>query len=261
MAERVVTETEEELAYQPARSRRQSSPGGKSGDHEHRKIRTIIGILAILAGIYLTIALMSFNKWDPSFFTFSDRLVQNYGGPVGAYLSDLIIALVGLPGYLLPAFLLIYGTKKILGMERNLFHLLGSALFIPALAMLIELISKTSSRSFDPSGGLIGMLLSDIFQGMLSIVGAYIFCVALISVSMVLISPASLFSFIIERKKGREIKETPSALIEEPEFDIDEEDPEEFTIRETRPKPTAQPRSNPGPGRGIPRSLPKSVQD
>jgi hypothetical protein len=59
MAERVVTETEEELAYQPARSRRQSSPSGKSGDHEHRKIRTIIGILAILAGIYLTISLIS----------------------------------------------------------------------------------------------------------------------------------------------------------------------------------------------------------
>ena len=242
MAERVVTETEEELAYQPARSRRQSSPGGKSGDHEHRKIRTIIGILAILAGIYITISLISFNRWDPSFFTFSDRLVQNYGGPVGAYLSDLIIAIAGLPGYLLPAFLLIYGTKKILGMERNLFHLLGSALLIPALAMLVELISKTSSRSFDPSGGLIGMLLSDIFEGMLSIVGAYIFCVALISVSMVLISPASIFSFISERKKGREIKEKPSALIEEPEFDIYEEDPEEFTIRETRPKPASQPR-------------------
>ncbi len=138
MVERMVTQSDEELAYQPRTSRRQFSSNSKSRQHEHRKIRIIVGILAILAGIYLMIALLSFNKWDPSFFTFSDRPVQNYGGPVGAYLSDLIVALVGMPGYLLPAFLLIFGIKKILGSERNLFHLLGSALFIPALAMLVS---------------------------------------------------------------------------------------------------------------------------
>ncbi|MGO9378527.1 MAG: DNA translocase FtsK [Dissulfurispiraceae bacterium] len=240
MVERMVTQSDEELAYQPRTSRRQFSSNSKSRQHEHRKIRIIVGILAILAGIYLMIALLSFNKWDPSFFTFSDRPVQNYGGPVGAYLSDLIVALVGMPGYLLPAFLLIFGIKKILGSERNLFHLLGSALFIPALAMLVELISETSSRAFYPSGGFVGIMLSDIFQGMLSIVGAYIFCVALISVSMVLISPASIFSFITDRKKGREIREQPDSQIDEPEFDISEEDQEEFMIRETRPRPTAQ---------------------
>lgn len=236
MAERMFTEPQDDLTYQPVRRQRRSSQGDKIRRHEHRKIRIIIGIISILTGIYLTIALISFNKWDPSFFTFSNRPVQNYGGPVGAYLSDFIVALVGWPGYILPAFLFIYGIRKILDRERNLFHILGSALLIPALAMLVELISETSSHAFEPSGGLIGLMLADIFQGMLSIVGAYIFCVALVSVSMVLISPASMFSFILKRRTVSDIRDRSALQIEDPGFDIPDEEPEEFTIREIRPK-------------------------
>jgi len=243
MAQRVISEVEDEFSYKPSRSRRQSSPAGRDDRHEHRKIRIIVGILAILAGIYLTISLVSFNKWDPSFFTFSDRPVQNYGGPLGAYIADLIMAIVGLPGYLLPVFLLIYGARKITGGTRSLFHVLGSILLIPALAMLVELISQTSSHALDPSGGLVGVLLSEIFRGMLSIVGAYIFCVALISVSIVLLSPVSLYTFISDRKKGRVVQEPqPAPPVEEPEPDMLEDDPHEFTIREMKPRPVTQPR-------------------
>ena len=237
MAESVNRLPEEESDIPLVRNRRQSSPGNQDlQHHQHRKIRIIVGILAILGGIYITIALASFNKWDPSFLTFSSRAVQNYGGPVGAYLSDLIMASLGLPGYLLPVFLFIFGVRKILDRERNLFHVLGSGLLIPALAMLVELISQTTAHSSDTSGGLVGQILVDIFEGLLSIVGAYIFCVALISVSLILVSPLSLFSFISEKKSGKKTKKELLAEYEEPEPDIYENEPVEFTIRETIPK-------------------------
>ncbi|HMK61936.1 MAG TPA: DNA translocase FtsK [Dissulfurispiraceae bacterium] len=242
MAQRVVSEAKDDYSYQPSRGRRSALPSGRSDVHEHRKLRIIVGILAVLAGIYLTISLISFNKWDPSFFTFSDRPVRNYGGPVGAYVADLIMALAGLPGYLLPLFLFIYGLRKIMGSQRSMLHVLGSLLFIPALAMLMDLISKTSSHSFDPAGGLIGVLLAEIFRGMFSIVGAYIFCAALIAVSIVLLSPVSLYSFIDQLKKKRVVKEPPPEPAEEVEPDFYEDDPQEFTIREMRPKPVMQTR-------------------
>jgi DNA segregation ATPase FtsK/SpoIIIE, S-DNA-T family len=236
MVERIVTEQEAESSSHQGRSRRQSSPSGQE-QHRHRKIRLITGILSILGGIYITIALASFDKWDPSLFTLSTRATQNYGGPVGAYLADLIIATIGLPGYLLPLFLIIFGIRKIIGKERNLFHVLGTILLISALSMLVELISQTTPRAFETSGGLIGLLLSDLFQGLLSVVGAYIFCVALISVSLILVSPVSVFSFVAERKFGKKAKKILPQEPEESEMEMFDEVPAEFTIREPIPRP------------------------
>ena len=236
MVERIIRETEEESSATTPRTRTYALGGSNiSGQgRQHRKISVIIGVLAILGSIYLAIALGSFNRWDPSFSTFSNRSVQNYGGIVGAYLSDLIVETVGIPGYLVPVFLFIFGIRKILGKERNLFHSLGTLLLIPALAMLVELISQTTSRSFDPSGGLIGLLLFNIFEGLLSMVGAYIFCVALVAVALILISPVSIFSFIVERNKEKKAEERHVVEHDEPELYFEEERPEEFTIRETK---------------------------
>ncbi len=234
MAERTIPEPEEELAA-PVRVRRQASGEDAS---KKKRINAIAGVLSILGSIYLAIALISFDKWDPSFFTFTSRAVQNYGGIFGSYLSDLILAAIGLPGYLLPAFLFIFGIRKILGKERNLFHILGTVLVIPGLSMLTELISETAAQGFSLSGGLIGMVLANIFQGLLSIVGAYILCVALISVALILVSPVSIFSFIAERKKEKKpevLRAEPMPEVIEPEFEIEE--PQELMIRETRPRP------------------------
>ncbi|HTZ18860.1 MAG TPA: DNA translocase FtsK 4TM domain-containing protein, partial [Dissulfurispiraceae bacterium] len=238
MAESISTEHEGEFPRQ-GRSRRQSSADDQ---HRHRKLHLIVGILSILGAIYLTVALATFDKWDPSFFTLSSRPTHNYGGPVGAYMSDLITAVMGLPGYLVPLILIIFGVRKILGRERNLFHVGGIVLLLPSLSMLVELISETAPRTFEISGGMIGLLLSDLLQELLSVVGAYIFCIALISVSIILLSPVSLFSFIAERKSGKKKKEEPAEEIEEPEPEFSNEEPQEFTIREPLPRPVPAPR-------------------
>ncbi len=238
MAESIGTEQEQEFSAPQVRSRRQSQ-GSQDQQHRHRKISLIVGILSILGAVYITIALISFDKWDPSLFTLSNRPTHNYGGPVGAYLADLIVASIGLPGYLLPLLLVVFGIRKLLGKERHPFHVLGSILLIPALSMLIELISQTAPKTFETSGGMIGFVLSDLVQGLVSVVGAYIFCVALISVSLILLSPVSLFSFIADRKYEKKIKEEPIEEPEEPEMEIYDEEPAEFTIREPLPRPAA----------------------
>jgi S-DNA-T family DNA segregation ATPase FtsK/SpoIIIE len=236
MAERLIPLEEEELLNPSAPRRRQSAGSQKNQDGQAKKIRAIIGVLAILGSIYLALTLISFSKWDPSIFTFSNRPVQNYGGIVGAYLSDLILSTIGITGYLLPVFLIGYGVRKMLGGERNFFHVAGFVLFILALAMLAELISQSTSRSLDPSGGLVGQVLADVFVGLLSITGAYISCVALLSVSLILIIPGSVLSMLTERKKSSKVKKEPDEEADEDtDFGIYEEQPVEFTIRESRP--------------------------
>ena len=238
MAESISDEQEGELSRQN-RSRKQSAADGQ---HRHRKLNVIAGILSLLGAIYIVIALATFDKWDPSLFTLSNHPAQNYGGPVGAYLSDLILSTLGLPGYLLPLFLAVFGIRKIMDKERNLFHVGGVILLLPALSMLAELISETTPRSLEISGGMTGLLLSGLFQDLLSIVGAYILCVAMISVSLILLSPVSLFSFIAERKSEKRKIEVPVEETEEPEPELFDPGPPEFTIREPMPRPAPAPK-------------------
>jgi len=108
--------------------------------------------------------------------------------------------------------------------------------------MLCELISKHHpALSIHPADS--SACFSRIYSRYALNVGAYIvLCRTHLSFDGPSSVQPSIFSFISERKKRKRDKEKPSALIEEPEFDIYEEDPEEFTIRETRPKPASQPR-------------------
>jgi|WetSurMetagenome_2_1015567.scaffolds.fasta_scaffold00736_12 DNA segregation ATPase FtsK/SpoIIIE, S-DNA-T family len=254
MAERIISIEEEELLEQPVR-RRRSDPGNrKKEDVRPKKFRAIIGVLIILFGVYVAITLFSYTKWDPSLFTYTNKPVQNYGGIVGAHLSDLIFSFVGLTGYFFPLFLIGYGIKKIMGAERNLLHLTGFALMVPALSMLAELISQSTSRSLDPSGGLAGQVLTDIASGFLSVAGAYICCVALLSVSFILVVPWSVFSMLAERGRGLKLKKKGSGKDEdeegdeaedEPVFEIRREAPVEFTMPKPKPANLFAPRTVP----------------
>ncbi len=174
-----------------------------------RRFQEIAGVIAILGGLYLALSLFTYYKWDRSLLTFSNTPPKNYGGIVGAYLSDTIFSTIGFAGLLIPAFLIIYGIRKIMGKERNRIHVLGAFLLLPSLSMLLHLLSETAALKIDPPGGLIGLFLSGIFEGLLSSIGAYILSIAIIIVSIILMSPVSLFSYFIERKKQKSIKEEP----------------------------------------------------
>ncbi|MBI3592905.1 MAG: DNA translocase FtsK 4TM domain-containing protein, partial [Nitrospirae bacterium] len=149
----------------------------------HKRIEEIKGVVAVLSSLYLALSLFSYDKWEKSLFTFSKTPAGNYGGIAGAYISDAVISLVGLSGYLIPVLLVIYGIRRILGKERNVAHVLGTAIFLPSLSMLFHLISKTIPLIIDPPGGLAGLLLANLFEGLLSSIGAYILSIALVLVS------------------------------------------------------------------------------
>jgi S-DNA-T family DNA segregation ATPase FtsK/SpoIIIE len=177
--------------------------------NKSKRWQEITGVISILGGLYLAVSLWTYNKLDKSLFTFSTASPENYGGIVGAYISDAIFSTIGLPGFLIPAFLIIYGARKILGKEKNHLHLLGAILFLLSLSMILQLTLNAFSLKIDPPGGFAGLFLSDFFVGLISNLGAYILSFALILISLILMSPVSLFSYLsylaeIKKKKSYE---------------------------------------------------------
>jgi len=183
-----------------------------------RRLQLIIGVIAILGGIYLAISLFSHDKWDNSFSTLSSKSVSNYGGVAGAYISDIMFSLFGLSGYLIPIFIIIYGLRRMLNKEKSLIYLMGFLLLFPALTLIAQLIANSFSLNVI-YGGIVGYLLSNILVTYFSATGAYIISIALVVVAMLLISPLSIFSYIFSPKKRGEqsegIDSLPAAINED----------------------------------------------
>jgi len=184
----------------------------KNNDIKNKKstrLKEITGVISILGGLYLAVSLFTYNKWDASLFTFSASPPENYGGIVGAYISDAIFSVIGIAGFLLPIFFIVHGIRKILGKEKSHLHTLGVLLFLLSLSMMLQLTSNVFLLKIDPSGGFAGRFLADFFVGLISNIGTYILGFALILISLILMSPVSLFSYLAEIKKKKSYEKNP----------------------------------------------------
>ncbi len=189
-----------------------------SSDGLARRMEEIKGVAAVVGGIYLSLALFSYSKWERSLFTYSHAPVANYGGIAGAYISEIVVSFMGLAGYLVPLLLLTYGLRRVLGKEKSVFHLLGAAIFFCSVSMLAQLLSESVPLVVEPAGGLAGLVLTDLFQGLLSRPGTYILGIALVIIALILLSPVSIFSYLRGREKKAGLPhQEPADIVREPQ--------------------------------------------
>jgi S-DNA-T family DNA segregation ATPase FtsK/SpoIIIE len=175
----------------------------------------VVGVVSVFAGIYITLSLLTYSEWDASPFVFTTLPTQNYGGVIGSYTADFLLSTIGLVAFTLPIVLFIYGIRRLLGREFHRVYLLGYLLFVLSASTLASLIATTIRTDFvNKSGGIVGFLLSDFIKGLLSVPGAFIFSLALFLVSIIVLSPVSLVSFVLQKRE--EPLEEPGPVDEEP---------------------------------------------
>ena len=178
----------------------------------------VLGIVSILGGIYIGLSLVTHKKWDPSLFTFTNSSSKNYGGIVGAYMSDALLMIIGVSAFAIPLFVLVYGVKRLLRKEGHRIHVVGSLLFVLSSSILLSLMSATFNLKVESNpGGITGLFISDFIRNLLSIPGAYIFSLAVFLSSIVFLSPVSLVSLVLRGRKNEAIEEeqVSEPLIEE----------------------------------------------
>jgi len=209
----------------------------------------ILGVVSVFSSVYLALSLLSYDKWDPSFFTFTHATARNYGGVAGAYLSDLSIMLIGFSAYSLPVFLVAYGIRRLLGRDKHKVYLLGSVLFIFSSSLMSSLLLSTFNViTENSSGGIIGHFFSQLLRDYLSQLGAYICSLSLFLSSVILLTPVPLTSFRM-RKDKPVVKAKPKEvengiledeiLIKEPKKELKAEPV--FTEPLERPEPVKRP--------------------
>jgi DNA segregation ATPase FtsK/SpoIIIE, S-DNA-T family len=133
-------------------------------------LREASWLLLALAGIYLTLIFVTYHPQDPAWSHTGSRLtVQNAGGVLGAYVSDILFYLFGVSAWwwlVLAAFGIYRAFKKIQTSEltdrRTLYASLGGFVLLMVASSGIEALrlhSITAPLPYAP-GGVVGALAS-----------------------------------------------------------------------------------------------------
>ena len=153
-------------------------------------IRDFLGIAVLAFSLFTIVSLATYSPTDPSMNTSlsSQEVVTNSGGLVGAYISDGLVQLFGSGAFFFPVITLIIGWACVRGKEFNHWPLrLTSGVFLlTGLCALcaIQMNADPIFKSHAQVGGLTGAVLGRFLVMWLSNVGATIFLITMILVSL-----------------------------------------------------------------------------
>ena len=175
--------------------------------------RDALAIFFLTVGIFLTVALVSFHQMDPSLSAWSSKgaAVHNWGGTVGAIVSDLLLQLFGLGavGFPILCLALAYWTFRGEKMAGRWSRAAGGLLAVCSLLGIASFftghVRLFGADIFLP--GIVGQLLGVHFFGkLLSNVGGLICLVALFLFSLMLFTglPLRGLPTLWRRKKTTE---------------------------------------------------------
>ena len=172
-----------------------------------------LALLFLALGIFLTLALVSFHQMDPSWSSFHSGggSVHNWGGRVGAVLSDLLLQLFGIGaiGFPLLSLALSYWIFRGEGFAGHWARAAGGVLALCSLLGILSFftghVQFFGSDIFLP--GLAGYMIGVNFFGkMLSKVGGVVFLTALFLFAVMMLTglPLSGLPSVWRRRKETE---------------------------------------------------------
>ncbi len=160
--------------------------------------REILAVVLLVAGLLLTLSLVSFSPRDRSFNTPSGSLAtKNWGGPAGAYIADILLQVFGLTSYLLPLFLftLSYSQFRDTYEKTRPTKLVGGALLVWSAAALLSLARNVDA--WREAGGVVGELTANsLLVALFGRVGAYVIVVPTLLLAAAAVSQKSLLSAV-----------------------------------------------------------------
>ncbi len=147
-----------------------------------RLVREALLFVILAAALYVMLALATFRPTDPSFSHSGPGPVHNSGGVVGAWLSDILLALMGLPAYIVPVLMAWGGRRVLKGLpfagQSRLVEGVGVALAFVGLCGLAGLDFRGPGFLPFQAGGLLGGSVAAVLVRIVDPLGATLFLLA-----------------------------------------------------------------------------------
>lgn len=164
-----------------ARFKRARAPLAPAG---RRIMREALLFIVLAVALYMIVSLATFHASDPSWSHSGDGTVRNSGGVVGAWLSDVLLALLGLPAYVIPILIGWSGVRLLrprlsLSDRPRKVVVLGQALAFVGACGLASLDFRGPALLPFRAGGLIGGFVAGVLSRTINPVGATLLLLAL----------------------------------------------------------------------------------
>nr|WP_086937966.1 DNA translocase FtsK 4TM domain-containing protein [Thaumasiovibrio occultus] len=160
-------------------------------------------IVALLAAIFILVALISFDPADPSWSqTAWQRDIHNAGGALGAYLADTFLFTLGLLAYPVPLFIILGSWmmfRRRGEFERADYLIAGAKLL--GLMVLVITSCGLADMNFDDfgyfsSGGVIGDVVTNSLNPLLNVLGTTLLLMFLWAAGFTLFTGISWLSIV-----------------------------------------------------------------
>lgn len=121
----------------------------------------VLGLPLIVIAIFLCIAVLSYNKLDPSLNRSTNIEVQNAAGTYGAFIADPMLQSLGFANLIPIVFLSITGLRVFMGKRNSPLSLRIAAILFATLmlAVLLAYFDDGNSYAINGLGGYIGFFL------------------------------------------------------------------------------------------------------
>ena len=165
----------------------------------------VLGLILLLVGVVLALALISYSPEDPAWSVSGVREVKNWAGQIGATISAPLIKVMGLGSWGIPSVFGAWGLRLIshMGAERLLIRLIYAPIFWALCSLCAATLTPTANWAYSFSmGGLFGdtvlFMLLQVLPGSAAM-GANI--VALVLGALVLLSGGYVMGLVINEVK------------------------------------------------------------
>ena len=131
---------------------------------DSRRLNEPIGFVVLSLAIALGLSLISYQPFDPSWNVVgTTESASNLIGIPGAYLSDVLLQLLGLAAFLLPLYLMVLGWCWVCSapLAMPISRATGSVLLLLVLATAFSVSDTAPWRGTISAGGVLGSLLSE----------------------------------------------------------------------------------------------------
>lgn len=175
-----------------AANQRVVAPKSEQQLHHAHLVREAWWLFLVLIGLYITVILLTYNPADPSWshMASADVDIQNAGGKVGAWISDMLLYLFGFSAWwwVVLAFFTIWLTyQQIEAKDKErpflVFNMVGFGLLLAASSALEagHIISLPATLP-DESGGILGQSLDSVLRSMFAYAGTTMFLLLLFAI-------------------------------------------------------------------------------
>jgi len=154
-----------------------------------RRLAEIVGIIVLLSGLLLFIALFTYSPDDPNFIFSENTVIKNILGFRGSFVSDLFFQSIGLTAYLLSLTFLVTGINIFLSKDffliiENIFFSIIYSIF--ASLFLSYFYTNAFTLYINGNGGFVGNYLNQTFLNNIISINEIVFYYILIFIILFL---------------------------------------------------------------------------